>query len=271
MRRSRTRTFGYLTHTRMNPLENSIATPKSAADETGGGDASDAFRGRSKRVTDPIRFDRRMRSTAVLLAAGARIAWPVIVAATLVTYREPARQIIGALADKVRDAETVTVGSLSLEVRRREEAIGMPGLVESVGRLGPSAVQLLLELSGEETDYVWMSKRPFGPNGSHVYWLPPRDQRDAEAQLERNGLIAGSEPLDSAVALFQRIATAKGIRPAENGEIAVPVDLLSPAEIQRIETITFRRTPRAKAAATIILETVAVALAADAKGGTSKK
>ena len=116
-------------------------------------------------------------------------AWPTFGLLFLVLFYVPLRDAIGAIPDKVKQAEQIELLGVSLKSTLRVEAqrIGAVGLSETLPALSPKAVELLLRAVPDREE----SLLSYSMNDRLIerVWLPSSQMLDVLGEIEQKGLV----------------------------------------------------------------------------------
>lgn len=130
------------------------------------------------------------------------LAWPILIVSLLVAYRPPLSRMAESLASKLDKADTVKIGSFSLEVQERARDLGHPELGREIGQLSFDAIEELVR-TPRTGDMILLS------TNEHVsppeYGLPPDAELAGLLELEKKGLIAFTEPIDEFLGSLRRV------------------------------------------------------------------
>ena len=124
------------------------------------------------------------------------LAWPVFVVGLLAVYRPPIGRMSESLASKFETADSVKIGSLSLEVQQRARDLGSPELGREIGQLSFNAIEALVRTPRSGSMILLSTNDRSNPP---EYGLPSDAELDGLRELEKKGLIGFEEPLDTFV------------------------------------------------------------------------
>jgi hypothetical protein len=152
------------------------------------------------------------------------IAWPVLVLAAVVTFREPVRDVLNVLPQKLSEAGRLSVGSFALEVQAQTRAQGNPELATILTGLSREAIQRLMSVP-EKTHFLIAYE--YASIGE--YTLFTDKDLDALNELATKGLVQLDEPLPT----FRAWVMTR-FRKTDQGNSYKPIAPLSATERSRM-------------------------------------
>jgi len=198
--------------------------------------------------------------------------WPTFGLVFLVLFYVPLRDAIGAIPDKVKQAEQIELLGVSLKSTLRVEAqkIGAISLSETLPALSPRAVELLLR--GVRDREESLLSYSLEENLITRVWLPSPQLLDVLDELEKKGLVAvvvhnGQSETAGIPAMKQAIAALRRERAGHELSSTDPSRIEWKLERpMRFETPIFgwRHTDLGKKAVDVILSAVSSQLTATA-------
>ena len=165
-----------------------------------------------------------------------------------------------SLASKFETADSVKIGSLSLEVQQRARDLGSPELGREIGQLSFNAIEALVRTPRSGSMILLSTNdRSMPPE----YGLPSDAELDGLRELEKKGLIELEEPLDKFVRDLKTIgrSMAKDSRMRTEDRQWVAVDNRTDELVQRLRKQSYRLTDAGKKAVEAITKAVAAQLA----------
>lgn len=127
------------------------------------------------------------------------LAWPTIVVAAFLVFRQPIESIVDDLPVKFSAATKVGVGALTLEIQQQAKAAGSPQLAMRLGKLSPESIKLLIAM-GESRMMMIGTTGSANPDGQNAFFMPDEATLRAIRELAKNGLIDYAEDLDTFLA-----------------------------------------------------------------------
>ena len=132
------------------------------------------------------------------------LAWPLLIVGLLAVYRPPVRRLIASLAAKFEAADSVTIGSFSLEVQRRASDLGSPNLARQIGQLSFDAIEALVRTPRSGSMALVLVNDAGAPHDlPNEYGIPLQPELDGLRELVRKEFIKFSEPLDGFLAFLK--------------------------------------------------------------------
>lgn len=112
-------------------------------------------------------------------------AWPVLAIVIFFEFRQPIREAVAVIPKKMSESQKLTVGSLSIEIEKRANAVGDPELATLIDGLSPQAIELLLRLRRDGSSLASSS----GGAEPERYYFPKPDEYIALTELYTKQLI----------------------------------------------------------------------------------
>lgn len=112
-------------------------------------------------------------------------AWPLIAIAVFLEFRQPIREAVAVIPKKMSESQKLTVGSLSIEIEKRANAVGDPELATLIDGLSPQAIELMLRLKREGTSVASSS----GGDEPSIYYFPKAEEYLTLKELDLKHLI----------------------------------------------------------------------------------
>lgn len=180
------------------------------------------------------------------------VVWPLLVVVLLFVYRGPARRAFEAVATRLADADKVSVGSLSFEIREQALESGNPELAERIDDLSPGAIQMLLQIPLADAEGEHLVYLP-DPGEGDFYELPPAAEMDALRELQDKGFVVFDVELGGFMQFF------RGVTREQVGKdtLYFPRPAISSADRKRIQDQGYRLTERGRKGVEAILRAIA--------------
>ena len=173
----------------------------------------------------------KLASLKLVLGFTKVLIWPLLIVTLFVSYRGPIRTGVDGLAQRIASADKVSIGSLSLEMRKQAQAIGDEDLARRVGELSPQATQLLLRASPVGKNIlVSVGRRG---DKDPTFGLPTAKNLAALRELKAREFIEFEEDLEGFLVFFETLAMEK-IEVFPDRDTYIPLATLSSSDNRRI-------------------------------------
>jgi hypothetical protein len=134
--------------------------------------------------------DSRMRPLALELSRVIFGGWPALGFLFLLLFYAPLRDALASIPDKVRSAEEIQLGNMSLKSTIKAVAAtqGLGALGEKIPELSSAAIELLLRAPRGNVESLW-SYSVSNNNRITTFYLPTEAEIQALAELQQTGLV----------------------------------------------------------------------------------
>ncbi|MGB0064341.1 MAG: hypothetical protein WBP85_07830 [Terracidiphilus sp.] len=143
------------------------------------------------------------------------LAWPLLIVGLLAVYRPPIKRLVKSLATKLEAADSLSIGSFSLEVQRRASDLGSPALARQIGQLSFDAVEALIR-TPRSGSMCLVNVNDFGT--PHEYGVPLGPELNGLRELVRRKLIVFSEPLEEFLSLLSSTGERREPNPSSESD-----------------------------------------------------
>jgi hypothetical protein len=120
------------------------------------------------------------------------LTWPVVIVFVIIFFFGPVSKIAHLLPDKLRDANKISAGGLSLEIQRAASQAGNPRLAERIGGLSENALRFLLNASSGRRGLIGTGT---SGSGERRFYLPSSSEMAAIEELASKQLFECDMPL----------------------------------------------------------------------------
>lgn len=124
------------------------------------------------------------------------LAWPCVAIVAFFAFYAQLQDIASGVATKMREADKVTIGSLSLEIKERVREVSNDALAEQVGKLTPQAIEQLLRIADGNNFSLFSSS---DDQKALILGVPQQVQLNAIYELEKRGFLKFSLPAEPLV------------------------------------------------------------------------
>ena len=206
---------------------------------------------------------RVIEITKLIVEVLRALAWPILFAAIVVAFHNPLRGVADGLAQKLSQANRVSIGSLSLEIEVKAKAIGDMEFARQIGNLSPEAVEALL-LFPRNTNWTLLARADY--KGKLLYGLPKNITTLRE--LEKKGFIEFKDLLEPFFAELNHLPKYK-FDPCDDDDMEGADDFtwysppfsVDSAEDKRLSGQSYSQTEVGRLAVDAIVRAVAAQLA----------
>jgi hypothetical protein len=189
----------------------------------------------------------------ILLAVIQYLPWPIIVFIIVIIFQGPLVEIANSLPNKIKDSNSVRIGSFSLEIKQEAKSQGSPELASALNGLTKESARLLLQLTGS----TQLPSQPYISDEETSLQIPGQKEMKGYVLLESKGLITSTNNMKNYKNLLHSLGFTTSNTDFNKNRIDYETyQKLDESEIKNLQNFNVDLTEKGKNAKALILKVV---------------